>query len=117
MLNKTPSIIGELLSFTSLSRHSYYTRFQSALHDKQLWDPAEGLCTEVFRRSIFGYIGIYNRLPQHIINLRSVKLFQMKLQETIRELTVTCSAADLSSFLCPRNRVTNITRFQRCFDV
>ena len=62
VLNKTPSVIGELLPFASSSRHSYHTRLQSALHDKQLWDPAEGLCTEVFRRSIFGYIRIYNRL-------------------------------------------------------
>ena len=63
VLNKTPSVIGELLPFASLSRHPYHTRLQSALHDKQLWDPAERSYTEIFRRSIFGCIGIYNRLP------------------------------------------------------
>ena len=56
VLNKTPSVTGDLLLFASLSRRSHNTRLQSALHDKQLRDPAEGLCTEVFRRSIFGSI-------------------------------------------------------------
>ena len=51
------------------------------LHGKQLNTPATPYSTDVFQRSLFGLAQLYNRLPEHVVESTSVKVFQRKLQQ------------------------------------
>ena len=51
-----------------------------ALHDRQLSTAATPFSTDTFARSLFGLVNLYNKLPQHLVECTSVKLFQRKLQ-------------------------------------
>ena len=64
VLGDAPAPIVALFPFASSVNAPYRTRLTSRLHNKQLEDPASGVVTEMFRRSLFGHIAIYNRLPQ-----------------------------------------------------
>ena len=55
-----------------------------ALHDRQLSTAATPFSTDTFGRSLFGLVNLYNRLPQHLVECTSVKLFQRKLQFGLR---------------------------------
>ena len=49
-------------------------------HEKALFDPIEPGHPAILRRSIYGMIGRFNRLPAHIVNSRTVQIFQRRLQ-------------------------------------
>ena len=66
--------------------HSYSTRRQTSRHNKQLYDYLQGSHTELLRRSLLGQVRVYNDLPQLTVDSKTVKLFQRKLQETLKEL-------------------------------
>ena len=53
------------------------------LHSKQLSTPATPFSTNVFQRSLFGLVHVYNRLPEHVVESRSVKVFQRQLQQAL----------------------------------
>ncbi len=55
------------------------------LHNRQLYTAATHYSTDVFQRSLFGLVHLYNRLPQHMVDTNSVKLFQRKLQWGLRK--------------------------------
>ena len=57
------------------------TRLQVRRHNKQLMEIPIG--TETLRRSLFGFVKIYNLLPQQIIDKKSVQLFQPALQRAL----------------------------------
>ena len=90
------------------------TRFARCLHNKQLHDQASGTVTELFRRSIFGYIAIYNRLPQEIVDIKSVKAFQARLQSAIVKLALN-DDENWRDSLNVKDRVSNIAVFQSRF--
>ena len=48
-------------------------------HNKQLYDPAGTKCPVLLKRSLFGLIFVYNRLPQKVVDAISVQHFQRKL--------------------------------------
>ena len=50
------------------------------LHKRQLQTPASSFSTDVMKKSLFGLARVYNVLPQHLVDLSSVKLFQRHLQ-------------------------------------
>ena len=54
---------------------------QADYHSKALHSYGELVNYQVrlWRRSLFGYVHIYNRLPQALVDLPSVKSFQSKL--------------------------------------
>ncbi len=60
-------------------------RYWRPLHDKQLRTPASASSTEVMKRSLFGLALCYNLLPQDLVSLTSVKLFQKHLQLGLRK--------------------------------
>ena len=66
--------------------HRYKTRYQTHRHSKQLHDYLQGNHTELLRRSLLGVPRVYNTLPQDTVNARSVKLFQRRLQQELKEL-------------------------------
>ena len=60
------------------------TRFLEGFHSRTLLDRNTAGHTEQYRRSVFGLVPIYNRLPQRIVDLPDVSTFQKELQLTLR---------------------------------
>ena len=54
-------------------------------HDHQLLDRIDGTHSRMMERSVLGLIYAYNVLPQRVINAKSVKLFQRKLQNAVKQ--------------------------------
>ena len=116
VLGISPKSITELLPMAEQNRPAYNTRLARHLHDKQLVDHATGRTTEMFRRSVFGYVGVYNRLPQAIVGKKTVKEFQRQIQSTIVGLAK-CGCDDLHDFLSVRQKTSDIDVFQRRFQL
>ena len=57
-----------------------------ALHTKQLRTPATHWSTDVFKRSVFGLVHVYNYLPQGLVDKPTVKAFQKGLQDALSKL-------------------------------
>ena len=55
------------------------------LHNRQLGTPATPMSSEIMKRSLFGTCRCYNRLPQALVDVGSVKLFQRNLQIGLRK--------------------------------
>ena len=55
------------------------------LHNRQLGTPATPMSSEVMKRSLFGTCRCYNRLPQALVDVGSVKLLQRNLQIGLRK--------------------------------
>ena len=54
------------------------------LHDKQLHSECVIASTDIMRRSLFGLVDTYNRLPQSIVDSIIIKSFQRSLQEALK---------------------------------
>ena len=54
------------------------------LHNRQLTSLAPFRCTEVMSRSLFGVVPCYNKLPQSVVALKTVKSFQRNLQKALK---------------------------------
>ena len=52
------------------------------------------------RRSVFGMVHIYNRLPQHVVDLTTIPLFQKHLTLEARKLCEDGNPSWLDSFSC-----------------
>ena len=57
----------------------------AARHNKQLVDRVHAYSTEQFKRSIFGMVRCYNALPQDVVDEKSVKSLQRRLQLSLLE--------------------------------
>ena len=55
-------------------------RFWRPLHSKQLATPVDGASSEVLKRSLFGLVHCYNKLPQKLVDATTVKALQRDLQ-------------------------------------
>ena len=64
VLGLSPELICNLLPWKDVAETRYATRLATSLHRKQLWDAAMGKVTEIFKRSVFEFVGVYNRLPR-----------------------------------------------------
>ena len=112
VLGKAPAPIEELLPFAPAGRLVLLTRLTSHLHDKQIEDPIKGRETEMFKRSLYDFIAIYNRLPQSIIDCTSVKAFQSKLAAAFRNC-VRLGTHDWRNIFHYNKRTSDIIAFQR----
>ena len=79
----------------------YPTRGASRRHNKQLVDIRDGKFLEVQRRSALGLVWVYNRLPEDIVDSKSVAGFQGKLQDLVKARAV-CGCDDWASTLDQR---------------
>lgn len=113
ILGQLPAPLAEMLPLDTPRDTQHRTRLAAPRHDKQLVDPVRGRETQLFKRSMFGYVGIYNRLPQSVVEAKSVKVFQRKLQFALRAFST--RNTDLESFLSYRSRLSDIARFQSYF--
>ena len=55
-------------------------RFWRPLHGKQLATPVDWASSEVLKRSLFGLVRCYNKLPQKLVDASTVKALQRDLQ-------------------------------------
>ena len=55
-------------------------RFWRQLNNKQLATPVDPASSEVLRRSVFGLMRCYNKLPQIMVDATTIKLLQRELQ-------------------------------------
>ena len=62
----------------SLISHGFAINAQ--IHSRALMDPVEPSHLVIIKRSIFGLIRVFNRLPQAAVDAKSTKLFQRYLQ-------------------------------------
>jgi len=111
VLGLAPRCFDELFPLDGPSTARHETRRLSHLHSKQLRDPVQGRETEVFKRSIFGTIAIYNMLPTSLVDLCSVKRFQFVLAASFREQARVGTLGWEGMFSTSR-RTMNIVRFQ-----
>ena len=75
----------------------YLTRLSSRRHTKQILDRCQGDQLEFFKRSLFGLVGVYNLLPQDVVDLKTIKSFQRALTSIAREQCMN-SAVDMWKF-------------------
>eukprot|EP00973_Karenia_brevis_P010567 1432834-Karenia_brevis.AAC.1 len=66
-----------------------FTRLGRNRHSKQLRNEYELLHRDYINRSLFGYIWIYNLLPESLVECQSVKSFQSQCQKLLQELAST----------------------------
>ena len=55
-------------------------RYWRMLHDRQLATPVDRTSSDVLRRSLFGVVRCYNKLPQKVVDAETVKALQRDLQ-------------------------------------
>jgi len=64
---------------------TYQTRLQTMKHNKQLHEHTRGCHTELLKRSLLGQVVVYNKLPQAVVDASTVKVFQRRLQATLKQ--------------------------------
>ena len=113
VLNDAPPQLAELFpSATTWPPNIATTRLQIRRHNRQLKQHAIG--TETLRRSLFGLVKIYNLLPQQVIDLKSVQLFQSALQHAL-SVAACRNVRYWDSLFSPRLRPVRDIDFQRYF--
>ena len=79
-LGVAPSPFYSFISRRVHNLRSYGFRNGVNFHDKRLQDHV-GMCSPVIlKRSLFGLVKVYNRLPQKVVDAISVQFFQKRLQ-------------------------------------
>ena len=68
----------------AIRSHSYNTRFSNGLHNLQRLDRCDGRQNDILQRSAFGLVRMYNLLPQKIIDMKDISLFQRALQNIVK---------------------------------
>ena len=71
--------------------------------------------TDVFKRSAFGLIAVYNLLPAHVVASESVKAFQSLLQKELRK-AAHLGINNWQRLFAPDHRSLGVVAFQRLFD-
>ena len=74
-LNKAPGAFLEFFSREDTRIGTHRTRLEASKHNMQISDLAAGGKSQVFKRSLFGFTLVYNRLPQHVVNATSIATF------------------------------------------
>ena len=62
-------------------------------HDHQLFDPIGRNSSPMLSRSVFGLIRVYNDLPDDVVNSCTVKVFQRRLQNIVKDYVATRPAS------------------------
>ena len=76
----------ELLASPCSAPHQRNTRTASARHPHQIVDRTESGSLNVFRQSVFGLAEVWNLLPVHIVQQKTVEEFQRALTSLARSL-------------------------------
>ena len=85
-LGRAPQQLCDLFPLVGAPReisHLPLLRRLRRLHNRQLFTHCKHDSTEVMKGSVFGLVHCYNALPQSVVDLPSVKLFQRSLQQAL----------------------------------
>ena len=77
-LGKAHPVFSELLKIDSVGR-AYRTRHNSRRNTNQFQEYRGK--TDYFNRSLYASVRVYNVLPQHVVDLKSVSAFQRALSK------------------------------------
>ena len=115
-LNKAPGALLEFFSREDTRPGTHRTRLEASKHNMQISDLAAGGKSQVFKRSLFGFTLVYNRLPQHVVNATSIATFQQCLQIAVRScLLQNCQRQSWRHLLSRSMSSMDVGRFQRLF--
>ena len=78
-----PKVFDEFIKPTTTCHFPRGLRDPDRRHNRQLYDPNEGIESRQFRRSIFRLVYAYNLLPQIVVDC-PVKIFQRYLQYALK---------------------------------
>ena len=101
VLGKGPPHFCKWFYLNSTQRHQYNTRRQTTLHNRQLYDWLTSSHTELLKRSALGLPRVYNKLPQEVVDSRTVSSFQTALQRLVSE-AANRGEDDWETLLSPR---------------
>jgi len=105
--------IAELFPFQDpADLHQIPTRLQVRRHSHQFVEPR--LRTDVLKRSAFHLTAVYNWLPQSVVDAKSTKVFQRKLQFALKQ-AVLQGVVGWEYFFSPWSRPVNAFQFQAFF--
>ena len=85
VLGIAPSPFYKLISRRACNLRSYGFHNGIPFHDKQLQDDVGRSSPVILKRSLFGLVHVYNRLPQEVVNTTTLKQFQSKLQCIVKD--------------------------------
>ena len=86
VLGIAPSPFYKLISRRVRNLRSYGFHNGIPFHDKQLQDDARKCSPVILKRSLFGLVYVYNRLPQEVVNTTTLKQFQRKSQCMVKDV-------------------------------
>jgi len=84
-LGTAPEPIGELFRPRSGTLDSFCFSVPFRTNCRQLHDPVAPSHPVIIKRSVFGFIRVYNRLPSHVLDAMSPKIFQHRLQNLAKK--------------------------------
>ncbi len=113
VLGTAPAPIASFFPLASPQQTSVQTRLQVSRHSKQLFDRVAANSTDVFKRSLFGRVRVFNRLPEVVIQSESVSAFQSSLAKAMRKAAA--SNRNWSNVFSTSQCVKDIRTFQQYF--
>ena len=117
VLKKAPGALLDFFYQTDAHVPVHNTRLEASKHDRQIFDLADGGKSQLFKRSVFGNVRVYNRLPQHVVNATSVSMFQKFLQFAVRRCLRQRGARHSWTHLLSRSMSSmDVGRFQQLFN-
>ena len=66
VLKKAPGALLDFFYQADAHVPVHNTRLEASKHDRQILDLADGGKSQLFKRSVFGSVRVYNRLAQHV---------------------------------------------------
>ena len=84
-LGMAPECLRDLFSRQTKPIYAFGRRVGPPRHAYQLLDPVSKQSPVFFKRSIFGLAHVYNNLPADLVEVKEVKLFQLRLQLMVKE--------------------------------
>ena len=86
-LGTAPACLANLFPLRSNPIYSYGRRDGPPRHPHQYDDPVSAQSPLYMKRSVFGLLRVYNGLAPDIVELQTVKFFQRKLQNLVKDAT------------------------------
>ena len=87
VLGKGPEHFATFFFPATAATHRFRTRRASRVHSRQIQEHLSGRFLDVVKRSCLGLASVYNILPAEIVSANSLKCFQGRLQDLVKDQT------------------------------
>ena len=105
-----PEALQLLFPGASQVGHCYPTRFREDRHPIQLEELRTGTHHALLRRSVFGLVRIWNRLPAEVVMAKNIEKFQSGLTDMVRTASRR-GVQEWARLFSPRPEIVNEARF------